>query len=141
MEWNVFIVFFPLFATYGILRYRLLGFEPIVQKSLVYTALVSISTVIYLTIVMCLGYFFQRSLGVQSIIPVVISIALIILLAEPLRVQIQRFIDKIFYKSSLVDMAKEKSRLQEEVERQAHMKVVATLAAGMAHEIKNPLHN
>ena len=46
---------------------------------------------------------------------------------------------KFFSKKSRQMLAKENERLKEEIRRTDRLRAVATLAAGMAHEIKNPL--
>ena len=52
---------------------------------------------------------------------------------------IQRVIDKYFFHGSIDQIDEENIRLREELQQSEKLKAIATLAAGMAHEIKNPL--
>jgi signal transduction histidine kinase len=61
------------------------------------------------------------------------------LLFQPLKNFIQSFIDRYFFKGSQATLANELQKAQEELKRTERLKTVGTLAAGMAHEIKNPL--
>lgn len=49
------------------------------------------------------------------------------------------FTHKLFSKKTRETLARENERLKEEIRRTDRLRAVATLAAGMAHEIKNPL--
>jgi signal transduction histidine kinase len=52
---------------------------------------------------------------------------------------VQNFIDRYFFKGTAREISQENTRLHQELINQDRMKAVATLAASMAHEIKNPL--
>ncbi|HPB69086.1 MAG TPA: ATP-binding protein, partial [Candidatus Omnitrophota bacterium] len=57
----------------------------------------------------------------------------------PLKDKIQYIIDKAFYKGSPQEIAQENISLRKEIADKERLRAVATLASGMAHEIKNPL--
>ena len=82
---------------------------------------------------------FRGVVGYQSI-PVTIGIIAFFSLAfTPLKNRIQALVDRYFFKGTIDQIEKEKVLLEAAVQRSEKLKAVSTLAAGMAHEIKNPL--
>lgn len=136
--WNIFITAYSLLFTYAIFRHKLLGIDFAIRKGLVYSLLISISTGLYFISIVVIEKIFQQSFGYQPVYSLIV-IAIVILTAEPLRIKIQHFIDYSFFKGSLPAVSHERELLQYKIQDQDKMKAVATLAAGMAHEIKNPL--
>ncbi len=136
--WNGFITLYTLLVSYAIFRHKLLGLDFVIRKGLMYTAVLSISTIFYFIILVVLERLFQQSIGYGTSYSIFV-LCLTVLLAEPLRLKVQSFIDKKFYNESLHNIAKERDLLRDEIITHDRMKAVATLAAGMAHEIKNPL--
>jgi len=70
-----------------------------------------------------------------SLFVVIISI----IIFQPLKNHIQNILDKYFFKGTIIQIGAENDRLREEVQKTEKLKAISTLAAGMAHEIKNPL--
>ncbi len=136
--WNIFVVLYPLIATYGIFRHKLLGLEIVVRKSIVYTLAISSVTISYFLCLLVLDKFFQNSIGYTPFLSLPFIIVAM-LIFEPIRIKIQSLIDYRFFRGSIQSISNIKERLEKEVTKQEKMKAVATLAAGMAHEIKNPL--
>jgi signal transduction histidine kinase len=137
--WNLLIIVYVLLTTYAIFRHRLFALEDAVQKSIVYTMFLSIVTVSYFIGIFFLEAAFRQSLGYQSTSAVLIMFIVIILLAEPLRHLLQTAVDRYFFKSPLVSLAGQSEALRREMLKQDRLRSIATFAAGMAHEIKNPL--
>jgi len=61
------------------------------------------------------------------------------LVFQPLKVGIQRIVDRLFFHAPHEAVVRRLERLEQEVWHAEKLKAVSTLAAGMAHEIKNPL--
>ena len=131
-------VFVGIFS-YAILRRRLMDINVAIRKSLVYSLLVAFMTAIYFSFVLLAERAFQGVMGYRSLIGSVIAGFVIALGFNPLKEFAQRFIDRLFFHSNQVLLVQVNERLRHEVARGEKLKAVATLAAGMAHEIKNPL--
>jgi len=124
---------------YAMLRHRLLNIELVVRKSLIYSILIAFITSVYLVVVLLAERIFQGLIGYKSIIVSLSAAFLIALFFIPLRNKIQHFVDKYFFKGTQEALSRENERLMLELQRSERLKAVATLAVGMAHEIKNPL--
>ncbi|MFC1703557.1 nitrogen regulation protein NR(II) [Candidatus Omnitrophota bacterium] len=135
-------IFIPIFAfitAYSIVKHHILDIEIVLKKGLVYSILVGIITIIYLLLVVLVEKLLQGMMGYQSIVISAAAALVIALLFIPLKNKIQNFVDRVFFKGTFSQIAQEKELMQQELERSERLKAVATLASGMAHEIKNPL--
>ncbi len=126
-------------ATYAILRHHLLDLDIIIKKTAVYSILVTLITILYFSIVYIMESIFRGFVGYKSAPWTLSVIAIFILIFQPLKNLIQSFVDKYFFKTSQATLVEELQKAQEELKRAERLKAVGTLAAGMAHEIKNPL--
>jgi len=136
---NFGVALYSIIGTYAILRHKLMDISLVVQKGFIYSVLITLITTIYLLSVLLAERILFRFAGYTSIVASILAAFTIALLFTPLKNTIQNFIDKRFFKGTLSSLAEEKQRLEEELRRSERLKAVATLAAGMAHEIKNPL--
>ncbi len=130
---------YPMILTYAIFKYKLMDINIVFKRSLVYSILVASITLIYLIIVWSMERSFQTAIGYRSFPITILALLAIALLFQPLKNRIQRFVDLRFFKGTLESLAEEKEKLQEEVRRTDQLRVAATLASGIAHEIKNPV--
>lgn len=130
---------FALLIGYSIIRHQLLDIQVVIRKSLVYSILVGIITAVYLSFVLVAEKLLQGIMGYRSLIGSVAAGFAIALGFTPLKDAVQRLIDRFFFKGGQLALAEENERLRQEVAHSEKLKAVATLAAGMAHEIKNPL--
>jgi len=105
----------------------------------VYSFLISILTGAYFVTIYLLERGIQGLAGYQSIPLTVAIIACFSLIFTPLRNRIQSIVDRYFFKGTIDQIEKEKAMLEIAIQRSEKLKAVSTLAAGMAHEIKNPL--
>ena len=134
-----FVPLYTIFVTYSIFKHQLMDIKIILKKTLVYSLLVSVITIFYFIVIYSLEKAFSLFLGHHSIPLAIIIIAFFSIIFIPLKNKIQYFIDKYFFHGSIGQIDEENTLLREEIQKSEKMKVVATLAAGMAHEIKNPL--
>ncbi|MFA5337358.1 MAG: histidine kinase N-terminal 7TM domain-containing protein, partial [Candidatus Omnitrophota bacterium] len=126
-------------ATYAILRHRLFDISVVIKRTAVYSVLVTLITISYFILIYIVESSFRGFVGYKSISLTIGFLVVFTLLFQPLKNFIQSFIDKYFFKGSQAALADELQKAQEELKRTERLKAVGTLAAGMAHEIKNPL--
>ena len=126
-------------AAYSIYKHQLLDISIVIRKSLIYSLLVAAITATYLVAVVVIERLFQGFFGYQSIVATVIVAFLIATFFNPVRNRIQTFVDRSLFKATTAELAEQREKLLLEIRKAEQQKAVATLAAGMAHEIKNPL--
>jgi signal transduction histidine kinase len=132
---NILVPFYTIFITYAALRYNLMNIQIIIKRSLIYTILITIISIFYLLSIYSTEHFFQITFGYKSIFTSLFSATMIALAFIPLR----NTIEHLLFKGSVSKIAEENDLLRQELIRSERMKMIATLASGMAHEIKNPL--
>lgn len=130
---------FAVIFTYAILKRQLLDLNIAIRRTAVYSILAALITATYLVAVLIMEKWFQGFMGYRSLVATAIVGFAIALGFNPLRDLVQRFVDRWFFSKNPVALAEENERLRQEVTQSDRLKAVATLAAGMAHEIKNPL--
>ncbi len=135
----IFVAAFSSLITYAIVRHKLLDIDIIIRRSFVYSLLIFVLTFIYLSVILISEYIFRSYFGYRSIFVAIIASLVVAIAFNPLRSRIQKILDKYFFKIDPDKLIEENVKLKDAVQKQDQMKAVATLAAGMAHEIKNPL--
>jgi signal transduction histidine kinase len=131
---------FLLIVTIAIVKHQLMDIQIVIRKSLIYSILVSFLTLIFFMSVLVVDKISQNYIDShQNILNSALLSLIIAIIFIPLRNKIQNFIDRIFFKATPIQIAEENELLRQEVFQTERLKAVATLASGMAHEIKNPL--
>jgi len=126
-------------VAYAIMRHQLMDIQVVFRRSLVYSLLVATLTAVYLVMVLIMEKWFQGFFGYRSIFATAIVAFLIAIFFNPLRSGIQTLVDRALFKATPPELAAQREQLLGEVRKSEQMKAVATLAAGLAHEIRNPL--
>jgi signal transduction histidine kinase len=127
------------FISYAIVRHQVLDIRVVIRRSLVYSVLVGIITAVYFSFVLLAEKLLQGFMGYRSLIGSLVAGFVIAFGFTPLKELIQRVIDRLFFTGSQAALMEENERLRQAVAHSEKLKAVATLAAGLAHEIKNPL--
>ena len=83
-------------------RYQLLDVAEVINRSVVYSALVLVITLLYLVVVIVLGSLFQ-ALAPKMQLPLVaiLTTLIVVLVALPLRDAIQRLVDRMFWRREI----------------------------------------
>ena len=136
---NILVSAYILCVTYAIMKHQLMDIKIAIRKTLIYSSLISIMTITYFIIVYLLHRAFSAMVGYHSVASAVTIIVLFSIIFIPLKNKIQHTIDRRFFKGSIDQIERERQLLGAELQRSERLKAVSTLAAGMAHEIKNPL--
>ena len=134
-----FVWLYAAIISYAIVKHRVMNIEIILRKGLVYSFLIGIITSSYFALVYLMGMNVQKALPSNSLPSALFTFTIIALCFKPLERKTQELADRFIFRKSPATLDRENTRLLAEVQNQDRMKAVATLAAGMAHEIKNPL--
>ncbi len=136
---NSIITIYLAVIAYAILRHHLLDINVVFKKSIIYSVSATILTAMYFLIVFLSEQLFRGVTGYSSMPLTIFILIFFAFMFHPLKNQVQRIIDKYFFRGSIEQIDEENIKLREELQKSEKLKAVATLAAGMAHEIKNPL--
>ncbi len=136
---SYFIGIFGVTTAYAMIKHQILDIEIVLRRTAIYSVLVALLTAIYLGLVLLGEKLFQGFFGYDSIVMSLVVGVAIALGFTPLRDFVQRYMDRFFFKGTQAALAEENEMLRQELVRSEKLKAVSTFAAGMAHEIKNPL--
>lgn len=92
-------LFFVGFTSYAILRYQLMDISFVLKKSTVYAILIFIVTAIYLSVIFASESMFGSFLGINSLWPRIIASVILALTFLPIRNFLEKFIDRLFFKT------------------------------------------
>jgi len=129
------IIILIVFASYAIVRHHLFDIRSIIQRGIIYSALLAIIVGFYLIVVFILGYFFQKITNVAMIISAGLITIIGILGFPPLEKYFRRLTDRIFFKDKY-DYSKAIYELSEVLNKNINLK---TLLAETASKLKSIL--
>jgi signal transduction histidine kinase len=134
-----FMLIFSIVTTYAIAKHQILDINFIIRKSAVYSlTLFSIST-FYTILIFAVIQYSRSYLGHTSVFLTTLTALTISISFAPLHNFLSFRVNHLFFHSSPAQLAERNALMIQELQKQDQMRAVATLAAGMAHEIKNPL--
>lgn len=124
---------------YAISRYQLIDIQVVIRRTLFYSTLVVLISLVYIAFVMIIYSSVVTKEKTASALLNFVSVLLIALTFKPIEMALHRVLDRKFFKGSISEIAEQKERLESELERSERLKAVGVMAAGLAHEIKNPV--
>ena len=133
------VPFYAIVTSYAILQHRLFDINWAIRKSLVYSLLVTLLTVGYFSLVYGIERAFQLAFGYQSVWLSLFAFALMALFFQPLKVVIQNLVDWLVFRAPQHELVRRLEKLEGEARKTEKLKAVTTLAAGLCHELRNPL--
>lgn len=126
--------------TVAIMTQQLLDFKKMVKRTAVYSVvafLLSCSYVVFIFLVT--AAILRSSYSYEFLVANLLVISLVVLFLKPFEMFLNRRLDKRFFKGTIFEISEQKEKLESDLERSERLKTVGILAAGMAHEIKNPI--
>ncbi len=136
---NYAIPIYVLVSVYAIVAKRLMDIQIVIRQAFFYFILALLISLLYVALIFIAHRFFATDSPHFGLMANLALILVIALLFKPIEIVLLRLIEKRFFKGSIYEIAEQKDRLQQELERRERLKAVGILASGMAHEIKNPL--
>lgn len=130
---------YSLATAYAIFQHRLLDVNVVIKKSVVYSLVVSLLTTGYFGAVYFLERAFQGVLRYDSPWISLAAFASMALLFQPLKMLVQRMVDFLLFRAPQHTMARRLEIYEAKALEGDRYKAAATFAAGIAHELKNPL--
>ncbi len=134
-----FVIAFCVIVGYAIVKHQLMDIRIVIRGTLIYSLLIGFITAVFVVMILMLEKYFQGFAGYRSLLASMVTSFIIALSFNPVKNKIQSFVDVYFFRGTAREIVEENIRLRQELLKQDRMRAVATLAASMAHEIKNPL--
>ena len=135
----VFMIIFSLITSYAIIKHKLMDINVVIKKGVLYSLLFTSISFIFVVFILIANMLSRVYFGYSSWFFVYVATLLIAVLFIPIHNRSIRFLNKMFYGAQPTELSEQNYKLMSEVQKQDRLKSIATLAAGMAHEIKNPL--
>ena len=126
------IFLYPVIFTIAVLKHNLLDLNIVIKRTIVYSISVILITLVYLIVVLLSERLLRNMVGYQSLSVTLIAAVVIALLFTPIKNRVQSIADRFYVNGAY-------HRFKKEFLESDRRKAMANLAAGMAHEIRNPL--
>lgn len=134
-----FIWLYAAVITYAIAKHKLMDINLVVRAGAIHLCVIALITVIYIIAVFLAGAVFQKYFNLNTWQQAIVPLTIIALVFKPLERRVQDTADRFVLGRTTAMIESQNVLLMQEISKQDHLRSVATLAAGMAHEIKNPL--
>jgi hypothetical protein len=129
----------PISLGVAILRYRLYEIDLIINKTLVYGALTAILALLYFGSVTLLQYLLSVLAGEGNTLAIVASTLAIAALFNPLRIRIQSFIDRRFYRRKY-DASRTLETFGSRLRDETDLETISEDLVGVVKETMQPAH-
>lgn len=126
------IFLYPVIFSIAVLKHDALELNIAVKRTIVYSVSIALITLTYLVIVLLSERFLRGIMGYQSLGITVAAAVIIALIFSPLKNRVEAIIERFYIRNAY-------QRMQKELIDSDKSKALAQLAAGLAHEIRNPL--
>jgi signal transduction histidine kinase len=117
------------------------GLGVVVKKALILSIAISCYIAIYVLILVLMYNYLDTYFGQNLILATSFLLLVLIVIGEPARIHVQKWLETLFFSGSIGVVSEQKEYLESELERSHRLKSVGILAAGMAHEIRNPIQS
>ena len=139
LAWTLGFLSLPVSAGVAILKYRLYDIDTIINRTIVYGPLTVMLVAVYVGGVLVLEYAFRSLTGSGSQLSIVASTLLIAALFNPMRRQVQNFIDHLFYRRKY-DAARTLEMFSARLRDDTNLDELRDDLVSVVHETMQPEH-